>query len=184
MATTSSSIDLGSSAKEFRLPDTVTGKVFSLSELKGSKGTVIMFICNHCPYVKHVNKELIRIATDFKTKGVSFIAISSNDAVQYPEDGPEEMLLTAQRLGYPFPYLYDESQDVAKSFNAVCTPDIFVYDANLFLVYHGQIDGSRPKNNILVTGSDLRNALLNLIAGKSPATDQKPSVGCSIKWKT
>jgi peroxiredoxin len=183
MATTSSVIGLGSSAVEFRLHDTVSGGMFSLNDLKGSMATVIMFICNHCPYVKHVNDELIRIARDFKAKGVSFIAISSNDASLYPEDGPEEMRRTAQRLGYPFPYLYDESQEIARAYDAVCTPDLFVYDKDLFLVYHGQIDGSRPRNNIPVSGSDLRWALQNLLEGKPALADQKPSVGCSIKWK-
>jgi thiol-disulfide isomerase/thioredoxin len=145
--------------------------------------TVIMFICNHCPYVKHVNSELIRIARDFNAKGVRFIAISSNDASQYPEDGPEEMSRTAQRLGYPFPYLYDESQEVARAYDAACTPDLFVYDKDLILIYHGQIDGSRPGNNIPVSGSDLRMALENFFEGKPALADQKPSVGCSIKWK-
>lgn len=182
-ATSSTLIGLGSMAKEFRLPDSVSGRHYALNELKGQKGTVIMFICNHCPYVRHINNEIVKIANDFQPQGINFIAISSNDVNQYPEDAPEEMKRTAQRLGYPFPYLFDESQEVAKSYDAVCTPDIFVYDKNLSLMYHGQVDDSRPKNNIPVTGRDLRAALNNILVEKPTLADQKPSVGCSIKWK-
>lgn len=182
-ATSSISVNLGSTAKEFYLLDTISGKPYALSELKGKKGTVIMFICNHCPYVRHVNNEIVNIANEFQPHGISFTAISSNDVVQYPDDAPAEMKQTAIRLGYPFPYLYDESQDIAKLYEAICTPDIFVYDKNLSLVYHGQVDDSRPKNNIPVTGRDLRAALTNVLEGKPPLVNQKPSIGCSIKWK-
>lgn len=182
-ATSSYLVGLGSMAKEFQLPDTVSGRHCALNELKGQKGTVIMFICNHCPYVRHINNEIVRIANDFQPQGINFIAISSNDVDQYPEDAPAEMKQAAQRLGYPFPYLFDESQEVAKSYDAVCTPDIFVYDKNLSLMYHGQIDDSRPKNNIPITGRDLRAALNNILEKKPTLEDQKPSVGCSIKWR-
>lgn len=183
-ATSSASVRLGTKAKDFRLLDTVSGKLCALSDLKGKIGTVIMFICNHCPYVKHVNHEIVSIANEFQQQGIHFISISSNDVTQYPEDAPAEMKQTAQRLGYPFPYLYDESQEVARSYDAVCTPDIFVYDKNLSLIYHGQLDDSRPKNNIPVTGHDLRAALNNILEEKPPLSKQKPSLGCSIKWKS
>ncbi|HEX5170236.1 MAG TPA: thioredoxin family protein [Cyclobacteriaceae bacterium] len=184
MAVTSSpSVNLGSSAPEFRLMDAVTHMEFSLGDLKGRSGTVILFICNHCPYVRHVDNEIVRLAQDFQSKGIHFVAISSNDASQYPEDGPDNMKLRAEELGYPFPYLYDESQDVARLYNAVCTPDIFVYDDKLRLVYHGQIDDSRPKNVVPVTGKDIRAALKNLLDGKPISPNQTPSIGCSIKWK-
>jgi peroxiredoxin len=182
-ATPSVMVPLGSIAPDFTLPDTVSGKNRSLSELKGNVGTMIMFICNHCPYVKHLNQEIIAIANAYQTKGINVIAISSNDVAQYPDDGPEHMKVVAQQLGYKFPYLYDESQEVAKAYDAACTPDFYLYDKNLKLFYRGQLDDSRPKNTSPVTGKDMRNALDALIAGKTPIEDQRPSIGCNIKWK-
>ncbi|HXG27883.1 MAG TPA: thioredoxin family protein [Nevskiales bacterium] len=181
--TPSTMLPLGTRAPDFRLPDTVSGRVLALSELKSDRATVVMFICNHCPYVKHVNPELIRLARDYQPKGVSFIAISSNDAANYPEDAPEKMRETAQRLGYPFPYLYDESQDVARAYQAACTPDLYVFDGNLQLVYRGRLDGSTPGNEVPLTGQDLRAALDAVLAGRPVNPDQKPSMGCNIKWK-
>lgn len=181
--TPSNMLPLGTSAADFRLLDTVTQKMRSLDELKGVRGTVIFFICNHCPFVMHVNKELVRIANEYASKGISFIAISSNDVAHYPQDGPELMKKTALDLGYPFPYLYDETQEVAKAYDAACTPDTYLFDENLDLVYRGQLDDSRPGNGLPVTGSDLRNALNHLINKKGILDHQKPSIGCNIKWK-
>ncbi len=180
--TPSKMIPLGTDLPEFQLPDTVTGRVFSSEKLKGSV-TVVMFICNHCPYVKFVNDELVRLAREYMERGVEFVGISSNDVVNYPEDSPGKMKQTAQELGYPFPYLYDESQEVAKKFDAACTPDFYIFDKNQKLVYRGQLDDARPSLNIPVTGRDLRNALENVLAGKPVSEIQRPSIGCNIKWK-
>lgn len=174
---------LGSDAPAFVLPDVVKGINVSLEELKGNDATVIAFICNHCPFVKHVNQQLIEIALDYKDKGVAFIAISSNDVNQYPDDGPDEMRKIATSIGYPFPYLYDETQDVARAYQAACTPDFFIYNKNLALAYRGQLDSSRPGNDIPVTGNDIRAALDRIIDDKDPSPNQKPSIGCNIKWK-
>jgi peroxiredoxin len=176
-------LPLGAIAPEFSLTDTVSGKTVALSDVKAPAATVVMFICNHCPYVKHVQSQLVQLVNDYKSKGVGFAAISANDVVAYPEDGPEAMKETAQRLSYPFPYLYDESQAVARSYTAVCTPDMFVFDRNLKLAYRGQLDDTRPNSGVPSTGKDVRAALDALIAGKPVSTVQKPSVGCSIKWK-
>jgi thiol-disulfide isomerase/thioredoxin len=174
---------LGKKAADFMLPDTVSGVELSLLELKGRVATVIMFICNHCPFVKHVNPELIKLANDYKNKGISFIAISSNDVAGYPEDSPEQMKRVAEQLKYPFPYLYDATQEVAKVYEAACTPDFFIYDADAILVYRGQLDDSRPGNDKPLTGADIRRALDHLIKKQPVPEDQKPSIGCSIKWK-
>lgn len=181
--TSSKMIDLGTQAPDFSLPDTISGKKMSLNDLKSNIATVIMFICNHCPYVKHIRKELIKMAGEYLPKGIQFVAISSNDAKEYPADGPEEMKDVAKQYNYPFPYLYDESQKVAKDYDATCTPDLFVFDNNLKCVYRGRFDESTPGNNIPVTGNDLRAALNNILEGKPVASDQKPSMGCNIKWK-
>lgn len=181
--TPSNMVPLGTKAPYFKLTDTVTEKAITLESAKGKNGTVIMFICNHCPFVIHVNSELIAIANKYDSKGIGFLAISSNDAIHYPQDGPEHMKVHAISEQYPFPYLYDESQDVAKSYDAACTPDIFVFDADLQLIYRGQLDDSRPGNGKSVTGNDLRNALDYLLANKENTMLQKPSIGCSIKWK-
>jgi len=174
---------LGSIAPDFKLPDTVSGKVLSLAELKGKVATVVMFICNHCPYVRLLNSEIVKIANEYKPKDVSFVAISSNDVSQYPDDSPEQMKIFAKELGYPFPYLYDESQEAARAYDAACTPDFFVYNKDLKLVYRGQFDDARPGNNKPVTGRDLRTALDAMVQGKPVNEDQRPSIGCNIKWK-
>ncbi|MGE4288462.1 MAG: thioredoxin family protein [Salinivirgaceae bacterium] len=176
-------IPLGYPAKEFILPEPLSGKSRSLQELASEKATVILFICNHCPYVKHVNKELIALANHYQPKGISFIAINSNDAVNYPDDSPEKMAEVAKRLNYPFPYLYDESQEIARAYHAVCTPDISVFDKDLKCVYRGQIDDSRPGNNIPLSGKDLRAVLDALLNNQPVPKEQTPSAGCSIKWK-
>jgi peroxiredoxin len=183
MAEISKMMALGTAAPDFTLTDTVSGKQVSLEAEKSDVATVVMFICNHCPYVKHVDQQLVAMANDYQPKGVSFIAISSNDAQQYPDDGPDQMKAVARRLGYPFPYLYDETQAVARSYDAACTPEFFVFDGDLKLTYRGQMDGSRPGNDVPVTGEDLRAALDAMLAGQAPVAAQKPSMGCSIKWK-
>ncbi|MBS1911774.1 MAG: thioredoxin family protein [Bacteroidetes bacterium] len=182
-ATPSIMIPLGTSAPEFTLVDTVSGRSMSLGELKSDVATVVMFICNHCPYVVHVREGLIALARDYAPRGISFIAVSSNDAVAYPDDGPEKMREEAIGHGYPFPYLFDERQDVARAYQAACTPDIYVFDASLHLIYRGQLDASRPGNGLPVTGSDVRDALDAAIAGMPVNPDQRPSIGCNIKWK-
>ncbi|MBX3289595.1 MAG: thioredoxin family protein [Acidobacteria bacterium] len=181
--TATKQIALGYEAPDFTLPDTVSGRELSLQELKGEQATVVMFICNHCPFVKHVNKELVRLANDYSPKGVSFIAINSNDVENYPDDSPENMKRTAEELGYPFPYLYDETQDVARAYSAACTPDLSIFDKDLKCVYRGQLDDSRPGNDIPPSGKDIRAALDNILAGEPVSADQRPSIGCNIKWK-
>jgi peroxiredoxin len=174
---------LGMKAPDFTLPDTVSGKMLSLSELSSKKATVIMFICNHCPYVKYINSKLVEIASEFQKYGVSFVAINSNDIKNYPEDSPENMKIAAENLGYSFPYLFDESQEVAKAYKAACTPDFYVFDRNMLLAYRGQFDASRPGSSIPVTGKDLRNALTAILEGMPIQGTQHPSIGCNIKWK-
>jgi len=181
--TISSMIPLGTMAPDFELLEPRTDKYQGLQALRGDKATVIMFICNHCPFVKHITAELALLANDYKSQGVDFIAINSNDVETYPDDSPEKMVLEAEANGYSFPYLYDETQQVAKAYHAVCTPDFFVFDADLACVYRGQLDDSRPGNDIAVSGSDLRAALNAVITGNSVSGIQKPSVGCNIKWK-
>lgn len=178
-ATPSTMLELGTEAPDFKLPS-VNGGELSLNYTDQSKGFVVMFICNHCPYVLHVEDELVNVANEYIAKGIGFIAISSNDVEKYPEDSPEKMA----EKDYPFPYLYDESQDVAKAYKAACTPDFFVFDENRKLVYRGQFDDSRPKNGKPVTGKDLRTALDAVLDGKTiPEEKQTPSMGCNIKWK-
>ncbi len=181
--TPSKMVPLGTKAPEFTLPEPMSGKEKSLTELKSSVGTVIMFICNHCPYVKHINTVLPGFANDYIKKRISFIAINSNDIKNYPQDSPEKMIETAKETGYPFPYLFDESQEAAKAYGAACTPDFFVYDKDLKLVYRGQFDDSRPGNNKPVTGKDLASAIDALIEGEPIPNNQIPSIGCNIKWK-
>jgi thiol-disulfide isomerase/thioredoxin len=176
-------VALGKKAPGFFLQDTISGKDISLEDIKGEAGTVVMFICNHCPFVKHVNEELVRLANAYEDKGIGFVAISSNDVINHPDDAPALMKQVAGQLKYPFPYLYDESQEVAKAYDAACTPDFFIYDKDLRLVYRGQLDDSRPGNEIPVTGKDIRNALDCLINNKPVSPEQRPSVGCNIKWK-
>jgi peroxiredoxin len=181
--TPSNMLPLGTTAPDFNLIDTTIDCHKRLNQLKGSKGTVIMFICNHCPFVVHVNEALVAIANTYINKGIGFIAISSNDAIAYPQDAPDKMKAHALKENYPFPYLYDASQEVAKAYDAACTPDLYVFNAQLKLVYRGQLDGSRPENGVPVTGKDLRHALDCLLNGKENTTQQKPSIGCNIKWK-
>lgn len=181
--TLSKMLPLSTKAPDFSLYETITGKTVSLDELKGEKATVIMFICNHCPFVIHVNEELSKLAMDYIPKGIGFIAISSNDVKNYPQDGPDLMPSSAIKNKYTFPYLYDETQDVARAYDAACTPDFYVFDSNLKLKYRGQLDDSRPENGIPVTGKDLRHALDCILKNKENTSTQKPSIGCNIKWK-
>lgn len=176
-------LPLGTAAPDFSLPDTVSGRMISLSEVKTDKGLVVMFLCNHCPYVIHVNPEIVRVSKEYLAKGLGFVGISSNDAEKYPDDAPDKMKLVAQQLGYPFPYLYDESQAVARAYDAACTPDFYVFDKNLKLVYRGRLDDSRPRNDNPLTGRDLRTALDAVLAGEAVSEIQYPSGGCNIKWK-
>lgn len=182
MAAETTAKALGYKAPDFELLDTVSGTMKSLDELKGKVATVVMFICNHCPYVVHVNRELVAVANDYMDKGIGFIAISSNDVVRYPQDSPENMKKLAKAMDYPFPYLYDETQEVAKAYAASCTPDFSVFDAELSCVYRGRLDGSNPKNDVVTDGRDLRTVLDAILAGEGVPEEQQPSVGCSIKW--
>lgn len=181
--TESKMLPLGTKAPDFTLPDTVSGKEMSLKDLLSERATVIMFICNHCPYVLHVNPEIVRLAKDYQAEGVQFVGISSNDVERYPQDSPEKMKELAEEVGYPFPYLYDASQDVAKAYDAACTPDFYVFDGEGKLFYRGRLDESRPKNDKPLTGADLRGALDAVLAGKPAPEKQYPSGGCGIKWK-
>lgn len=182
-ATASNMLALGTKAPPFNLLDTVTQQYKDLETLKGSKATLVMFICNHCPFVIHVNDILVIMANDYQQKEINFIAISSNDVENYPQDRPDLMQQHAIKVGYPFPYLYDETQDVAKAYKAACTPDFYVFDGNLELAYRGQLDESRPGNGLPVTGADLKQALDAILEGGKPSDNQKPSMGCNIKWK-
>lgn len=176
-------LELGTKAPEFELPDTVSGKMIKLSDVQSDKATVVMFLCNHCPYVLHVNPEIVRVAKDYQAKGVSFVGISSNDVENYPQDSPDKMQEFAAEVGYTFPYLYDETQEVARAYDAACTPDFYVFDGDGTLVYRGRLDGSRPKNDVPLTGEDLRAALDAVLAGEPVTDKQYPSGGCNIKWK-
>lgn len=181
--TPSNMLALGTKAPNFNLVDTVTGTQKSLKEVKGEKGTVIMFICNHCPFVVHVNPEISKLGREYQSKGIGFVAISSNDVVNYPDDAPHLMKQKAEKEGYTFPYLYDETQEVAKAYDAACTPDFYLFNGSLDLVYRGQLDDSRPGNGLQLTGADLRKAMDALLDGTAISREQKPSIGCNIKWK-
>jgi len=183
MATPSNMRELGTRMPSFNLPDTVSGKAVSSATLLG-KPAVVIFICNHCPYVKHIRTGLAAFGRFCQERGVGMVAISSNDATQYPDDGPEAMALEAKQSGYVFPYLFDESQAVARAFDAACTPDLYIYDAGGMLAYRGQFDDSRPKNTLPVTGKDATAAVEALLAGRAPSAEQQPSIGCNIKWKS
>ena len=180
--TASTMLPLGTQAPDFSLIN-IDGKTVSLSDFRDKKALVVIFMCNHCPYVKHVASELTRVSNDYMPKGVGFVGISSNDIVAHPDDSPEMMKLEAAKQGYAFPYLYDADQSVAVAYKAACTPDIFVFDSSHRLVYRGQLDDSRPKTDKPLTGKDLRSALDSLLAGGSVASEQRPSIGCNIKWK-
>lgn len=173
---------LESTAPEFRLPDT-EGRMVALSDFKDAPALLVVFMCNHCPYVKHIRGELARLAREYQAKGVAVVGINSNDAARYPDDSPERMREEVRQAGYTFPYLYDETQEVAKAYRAACTPDFFLFDKQRRLFYRGQFDDSRPGNDKPVTGSDLRAALDALLAGRPAPAEQKPSAGCNIKWK-
>ncbi|MCZ6505616.1 MAG: thioredoxin family protein [Actinobacteria bacterium] len=184
MATTSTMLALGTEAPDFSLPDTVSGDVVSLADYSDKKGLLVMFICNHCPYVKHVRQELARLGNDYSNSGLGLVAISSNDIDAYPADSPEAMKTEAETFGYSFPYLYDETQMVAAAYTAMCTPDFFLFGAENKLAYRGRLDESRPDSGIPVTGNELRAAIDAVLAGDLVSDQQLPSMGCSIKWKS
>jgi peroxiredoxin len=183
MAASSNMLPLGTKLPSFRLRDTVSGHAVASDEL-GGRPLVVAILCNHCPYVKHIQRGLADFGRFCAEKGVGVVAISANDPVSYPEDGPEQMALEATKAGYTFPYLFDETQSVARAFNAACTPEFYLFDAGGALAYRGQFDEARPKNTVPVTGADVRAAIDALLAGRTPSAEQKPSIGCSIKWKT
>ena len=176
-------LPLGTAAPDFKLPDT-NGKIVSLADFKDKSALLVLFICNHCPYVKHIRTGLAQLARDYLSRGVAIVGINSNDVENYPEDSPAKMKEEVKSAGYTFPYLYDESQAVAKAYRAACTPDIYLFDKNGQLVYRGQFDDSRPGNGVPVTGKDLRAALDAVLAGKPVSPNQKASMGCNIKWKS
>lgn len=180
--TPSTMLPLGTSAPNFQLPDP-GGKLVSLADFKNAPALLVAFICNHCPFVKHIRKEFAAFAKEYQAKGVGIVAINSNDAENYPQDSPEKMAEEIRQAGYTFPYLYDESQEIAKAYHAACTPDFFLFDRERRLVYRGQFDDSRPGNSRPVNGADMRNAMDAVLAGRSISGSQKPSVGCNIKWK-
>ena len=182
-AVNSTMLPLGTKAPGFALPDT-SGRTVSLADFKGAPALVVMFICNHCPYVIHIRSELAKACKDFQARGVAVVGISSNDAVGYPEDGPDKMHDEVKMVGYTFPYLYDESQKVALAYHAACTPDFYVFNKDQLLVYRGQFDDARRGNTLPVTGKDLRAAVDAALAGKPVSAEQKASIGCNIKWKT
>ncbi len=179
--TPSTMLPLGTKAPDFNLPDT-EGKIVSLSDFQDAPGLLVVFMCNHCPFVKHLKPELSELINEFQPKGLAAIGINSNDAENYPEDRPEKMAEDVKEFGYRFPYLFDQNQTVAKAYRAACTPDFYLFDENRALVYRGQFDDSRPGNDRPVTGSDLRNAIRNVLEGRPVNTEQKPSIGCNIKW--
>jgi len=181
--TESNMLALNTSAPDFELLDTNTGKMIGLQQLRADVATVIMFICNHCPFVIHIKDELSQLAIDYQNQSINFIAISANDVDNSPQDSPANMTLFAAQNNFSFPYLYDETQSVAKAYQAACTPDFYIFDQNLLCVYRGQLDGSRPGNDVPVTGADLRSALDALLTGQPVSEQQTPSLGCNIKWK-
>ena len=180
--TPSTMLPLGTPAPDFTLPN-VDGRTVALAEAAGPKGTLVMFICNHCPFVKHVADQLAALGRDCLARGIGVVAISSNDVSSHPADSPEQMVHEAEERGYVFPYLYDETQEVAHAYHAACTPDFFLFDGHRKLVYRGQLDASRPGNDIPVTGADLRAAIDALLTGRAVPAEQRPSLGCNIKWK-
>jgi peroxiredoxin len=183
MAVPSTMLELGTKAPGFELPDVVTGERVSLSDFEGKRAMLVMFICRHCPYVRHVRGELARLGRDFADSDLAIVAISSNDPIEYPEDAPESLAEEAREAGYAFPYLFDETQEVAKAYAAACTPDFFLFDADRALVYRGQLDDSRPRNGLPITGKDLRAAIEAVLSGEPVSDDQRASIGCSIKWR-
>lgn len=182
--TESNMLPLGTKAPDFKLLDTVSGSELSFQNIKREKGTVVIFSCNHCPFVVHLNHEIVKIANEYMPLGFGFVAISSNDVENYKDDSPDKMNIVAKVLQYPFPYLYDETQDVAKDYDAACTPDFYLFDENDLLVYRGRLDGARPGNAVPITGADLRSALNAVQLGIKDIQPQIPSAGCNIKWKS
>jgi len=182
--TLSTMLELGTTAPEFTLPDVVSGKTMTLGDFADSKALLVMFICRHCPFVKHIEQELARLGRDYARPDVAMVAISANDAAEYPDDAPESLKEMAEQLGFGFPFLYDESQSVAKAYSAACTPDFFLFDQSRKLVYRGQLDDSRPESGIPVTGKDLRAALDAILSDEAVNPDQRASIGCNIKWKS
>jgi peroxiredoxin len=182
--TLSRMIPLGTKAPDFTLRDVVSGKTLSLSQLKSEKAIVVMFICAHCPFVRHIIRDLVKLANQYIPKGISFITISSNDAESYPMDSPENLKKQAEEFAFPFPYFYDSTQEIARAYGAECTPDFFVFDSRLHCIYRGQFDDSRPGNQIPVTGNDLKSALDSILEEKPVSEIQKPNTGCNIKWKS
>jgi peroxiredoxin len=176
-------LPLGTSAPPFELRDVATGRTYNLDSFAGKSALLVIFICRHCPYVVHVQEELAKIGRDYRDSGLGIVAISSNDPVSYPDDAPQKLKEMAEQLGFTFPFCFDETQDVAKAYHAACTPDFYLFDGTRQLVYRGQLDDSRPGNNKPVTGRDLRAAIDAVLTGKPVARDQRPSIGCSIKWK-
>lgn len=183
MAMQSTMLALGTVAPPFRLPDTATGKTVALEDFAGSRALLVTFICNHCPFVKHILDEFVAFTREYNPRGLAVVTISSNDATRFPADSPTEMAKLAREKNFTFPYLYDESQSVARAYDAACTPDFFLFDSNCRLVYRGQFDGSRPGGRQPVTGADMRAAADAVLTGKPVPEPQVPSVGCSIKWK-
>ena len=181
--TPSTMLPLGTKMPAFSLTDAVSGKTVTDRAAAGKKATLVMFICNHCPFVKHVMDELGRLGADYIPKGVGVVAVNANDVEKYPQDGPDKMRELAVSEGWRFPFLLDDTQKIAQAYKAACTPDFFLFDAEAKLVYRGQLDDSRPSDKIPVTGRDLRAALDRVLAGKPPLGEQKPSIGCNIKWK-
>ena len=180
--TASKMLTLGTPAPNFRLPDT-EGNIVSLADFEESPALLVIFMCNHCPFVKHVLSDLVRLAKEYQAKGLAVVGINSNDVANYPEDSPEMMAKLVEEVGFTFPYLYDETQEVAKAYQATCTPDFFLFDQEMKLAYRGQMDDSRPGNDVLVTGVDLTAAMDAVLAGSEVNPEQKPSMGCNIKWK-
>ena len=181
--TPSTMLALGSTAPDFQLPDVVSGDTVTLGSFANKEALLVMFICRHCPFVVHVQEELARLGSDYNTRNMGIVAISSNDAETYPDDSPANLKAMAEELGFAFPYCFDESQDVARAYQAACTPDFFLFDGQRALVYRGQLDASRPGNNEPVTGRDLRDAMDAVLSGAAVSSDQTPSIGCNIKWK-
>jgi peroxiredoxin len=181
--TVSTMLELGVQAPDFQLPEPATGRTVSLEDFKEAPALLVIFMCNHCPYVKHIRGALADFAREYQPKGLAVVGINANDVQNYPDDGPEKMVEEVESQGYLFPYLYDETQAVAKAYKAACTPDFFLFNKDRKLVYRGQFDDSRPGNNLPVTGKDLRSAVEAALSGQAISSEQRPSMGCNIKWK-